>query len=170
MFSSSNKRSKYDEPGPSSSKSQLKFDPVQGLVPEIESKKGKKKATKIRPVSVNVHLLSTFSTVIPKGKKRKSLETEGRMNKLSFYRVSTEQAIRKQIESAFGIQDFQVLECNNGKLEVSPTQEISAEYVIDRRGGLYLLEKHVPKVQFFTVIWYIFVCVLPIILMIKLNC
>ena len=105
---------------------------MQGSLLSVRSKK---KATKIKLVSVNVHLLSKFSTTIPNRKKRKNLEEEGRMTKLSFYHVSTEQTIKSQILTAFGINNFRLLECNNGKLEMSTSQKLTAEIVIERRGA-----------------------------------
>ena len=121
-----------------------KFDASADCV-VLGAQKRKKAAIKgksERPVTVSVMMMKKYCPVIPKGKVRKRLASEGRMQNLKVTRNMNAKAIREKILRGFGVLDYTVLGCDSTghNLLKSCDQDLDGELVIQRRGCLYLCE------------------------------
>jgi hypothetical protein len=119
------------------------FDPAADLL--VADKKRKKQNTKPRPITITVVLLPYVQKSIPKGQQRKALEKEGRVQKIQVHRYASEDDIKVLIATTFSevcpnLQDWMVLESSSRNQLSIIEQSLTAEYVIERRGGLYLAE------------------------------
>ncbi len=122
-----------------------KFDASADCV-VLRAQKQKKAAIKgqsERPVTVSIVMMRKYCPVIPKGKVRKRLASEGRMQNLKVTRSMNAKPIREKILHGFGVLDYTVLECDSTGhtlLKSCDQDNIDGELAIQRRGCLYLCE------------------------------
>lgn len=133
------------------STSQRTFDPSAELV--VSNEKRKKKSCTPKPLTVTVVVLPYKQASVPKGKERQTLETQGRIKKVSIFRHSTDAEVEEAIKAAFldikpSLHRWEVLDCvAKNRLCTATSKEgshgshgLSAEHAIERRGGLYLAQ------------------------------
>ena len=79
---------------------------------------------------------------MPKNAVRRKLIEDGRMKTLFISREENYASIDEKVKSAFGLNNYKVLECDNKthQLFISPNQELSGVQAIKRRRNLYLCE------------------------------
>ena len=104
-----------------------------------------KKATKPRPVNVEVCFLPDFQKNVPRGKTRRTLQKVGRIRRVPVYRHSNEPEVRQAIRKTFTDVDlpddtqWMLLEVyNKNMLRTDPEAILNSEYALERRGGLYI--------------------------------
>ena len=123
-----------------------KFDPRA----ECPSSSSQKKKHKFVPKysMVEVVMLNTFQSRIPKGECRQELAESGRIKKVQLDRHMTPLQVKSKILQEFKCEDFTLLECTKGRLcKVTEDVELSAQHAIARRGALYLCQKHKIRVS-----------------------
>ena len=118
------------------------FDPIAECVALPAQKK--KKASRAKPVSIQVILLPKLATlIVPKGKRRQGLSAERRIESIKLVRTASALEVQNSVVRAFqghSLCEWEYLEVNAGHLIVSSCQNPGGE-IVDRRGGLYLREK-----------------------------
>ena len=95
-----------------------------------------------RPISTSVVMMKEFSPVAPKGKVRQYLVLKGKIQTMRITKDTLSALVREKIEKAFDVAQFTALECDgtgHGLLK-SSQQEIDGEFLVQRRGSLYLCE------------------------------
>ncbi len=121
------------------------FDPNADCV--VSDAHRKKKAAikgKQRSVSVSVVMLRQYISTIPKGKARKKLLSEGRIQSIAATRNMTNLQIRNKILRAFEVASFSFLEVDSaGRLVKMKDDSLNGESVVNRRGSLYVYEVEV---------------------------
>ena len=129
-----------------------KFNPSDDCVASTSHVKKKrfKKHKKPKESSVTVILLKKFQPILPKGKERRELSAEGRIQTISVHRKMTAQEVGSIVQGAFKsmlkLKPFTVLETKGGsKLVRASYQRISGVEAVDRRGALYLMEGRESK-------------------------
>ena len=129
----------------SKGKSKRTFEPSADLI--VSDEKRKKKSARPKPVSITVIILPTNQGSVPKGKQRNALEKCGRIKKVPIYRHATDPEVEEAIRCAFSnlqpsLQKWRLLDCvaKNKLCIASVETNLSAEFAIDRRGGLYLCQ------------------------------
>ena len=106
----------------------------------------KKKKAAIRPkqrtASIPVVMMLKYSPVVPKGKERQKLASQGRILNLKVSRGMSSKEVKDKISGAFQVSDYTILECagNGHTLLKCCDQEIDGDTVVQRRGCLYLCE------------------------------
>ena len=130
------------------------FDPSAECV-VISQQRKKKAAIKGKPKihSVTVILMPAFQSSVPKGKKRQTLLSEGRIQTLRLTRCMSALEVKNAIIRAFSsksISSFVVLACDvsGHNLSRASEQSIDGEMTAQRRGCLYLCEE--SKVHYFS--------------------
>lgn len=83
--------------------------------------------------------------MLPKGKDRRELSAEGRIQKVDLHREMTvlevKSALQKAFKSALELKSFTVLENEGGsKLVRASYQKIGGNEAVDRRGAMYLVD------------------------------
>ena len=132
-------------------KSRDAFDPVAESIVLPKQKKKKAAISRPRATNITVIMMKEYSPSIPKGKRRQSLATSGRIQTLKFTRTMTQLEVKNQIIRTFKVTTFIVLDCDSTghTLVKASNQSIDGEGVVGRKGALYLCEK------FELVRWYI---------------
>ena len=108
-----------------SSKSQSAFSPSAELV--VSSEKRKKKSCTPKPLTVTVVVLPYNQASVPKGKRRQTLEAQGRIRKVPIFRHAIDAEVEEAIRTAFhGIKpplnQWEVLDCVAKKTTYIPPQ------------------------------------------------
>ena len=124
------------------------FDPNDECVAKASHSKKKAFKRKLKVSLVNVVLLKKFQPALPKGKERRELSAEGRIQKVTLHRSMTPPEVKSIIHNTFkNSSEFTVLETEGGsKLVRASCQEISGAEAIDRRGSLYLAEANEVRI------------------------
>ena len=127
---------------PATRKRHESFDPTAECIQ-------KKKKAVIRchnkPSNITVVLLKEFSSIVPKGKRRKVLASRGRMKQVRFLRLMSPLEVKNAILRIFkdlNVTSFIVLDmAESGRTLVqAENQNIDGESAVNRRGCLYLCE------------------------------
>lgn len=121
------------------------FDPNADCV-VIQAQKKKKAAIKgkQRPISITVVMLRSYLPTVPKGKMRKNLASEGRIQNIGVTRDMTNLQVRNKIVRAFGIASFSFLEVDStGRLVKISCDSFNGEAAAQHRGSLYVYETQV---------------------------
>ena len=118
------------------------FDPLQECV-ALPFKKAKK-SSRVKPVTLEFIILPhSYSLVLPKGKKRQQLKTEGRVKYIPIKRTMSPLQLRNAIVSGFNhlnVDSWEFLEASGGKLVKCENQDLGGD-IVQRRGAVYLIEK-----------------------------
>ena len=119
------------------------FDPTAECV--VLGQQKKKKAAirpKQWPISISVVMMQSYGPVIPKGKERQKLASQGRILNMKVTRGMSSKEVEDKIHRAFQVTDYTVLECdsNGHTLLKSCDQDIDGDAITQRRGCLYLCE------------------------------
>ena len=104
------------------------FDPAADCVASVQQKK--KKAFKSKPSNVTVIIVNDKST-IPRGKARKMLDGQGKVQKIEFRREMSNREVTNSVLRNFSINNlvgFTLLQ--SGGLHPSQNQEPDGEYII----------------------------------------
>lgn len=121
------------------------FDPTAACV-ALPAKRKKKAfgGSRVKPSNVTVVMLPKFCYSIPRGKKRKALQEQGRVQVVQFSRNMTPEEVQAAIRSGFEhleLHVFTYLQCSpQGALSVSLIQELDGESAASRKGSLYVCE------------------------------
>ena len=86
----------------------IAFDPNEECV--VQPQKQKKKSTRVKPRFITV-VLPNSEVSVPRGNKRRQLDREGRMKKLSFLRTMSWQQVKNTILRGIREQ-FQIGQCD----------------------------------------------------------
>ena len=115
------------------------FDPLQECV-ALPAKKAKK-AARVKPITLEVIVLPPSQPLIlPRGKQRQQLATNGRVRSVQFKRTMSPLQIRNMIVSSFAhlsLKAWYYLDVKGDKLEKSDCQQPGGE-MCQRRGAVYL--------------------------------
>ena len=138
-------------PSAKSTSSQRAFDTAAECV--VSGPQKKKKAAirpKQRPVNISVIMMQKYSPVVPKGKERQKLASQGRMLNMKVSRGMNAKELKHKISGAFHVSDYTILEfANSGHTLVKCyDQEIDGDAVTQRRGCLYLCEAFQVSIQY----------------------
>lgn len=133
---------------PSSSRGKKRsksFDPTNDCCVLDAQKKKKAADVQGRPTNVQVVMLQTFVTNLPRGRYRNDLKKDGRVQTLQFRRSMTALQTRNQILQGFRelscLESWTVLETRDNHLIVAKNQLLDGDGVINRKGCLYLCQK-----------------------------
>lgn len=111
----------------------------------------KKKGSRIKPVTVKVGVLPNKElSSVPKGKKWQKLAEEKRVEVIELKRTISPAEVESRIKQGFShlpLTNWEYLEVNGGHLIKANTQNQGGE-IVDRRGALYIREKHECQVSF----------------------
>ncbi len=88
-------------------------------------------------------MLRQYIPNIPKGKARKKLFSEGRIQNIAATRNMTNLQIRNKILRAFDVASFSFLEVDSAGHLVK--MKLNGESVVNRRGSLYVYEVKVNE-------------------------
>ena len=131
---------------PSSSKRTVTqaFDPTAECMALPAQKK--KKASRPKPVKIEVFLLPTLVKKIPRKSDRKALKEASRSKVISVTRhMSTNQVknviLREYAEDFPSLNDFLVLECESNNFLKPSSCDLDGNAIANKRGILYICEK-----------------------------
>ena len=133
-------------PGPSTSKRGADFDQRQEL-PGMPDRKRKKRSSG-RCVNVTVCRLPKYTPFIPKGKVRRNLKDNGRLQTVRLTRLMNASDVKSSISQAFSHihSDWSYLETGqDNRLEELQQQFPDGNFICSRRGCLYIVDKPVCK-------------------------
>ncbi len=91
-------------------------------------------------------LLKSYITNIPRGKYRNELKSQGRVQTMQFKRSMSSLEVKNQIRRGFrqvsDLNDWVYLRTDSNHLQIAnTTQEFTGDDVINRKGFLYLSQK-----------------------------
>ena len=131
---------------PSSSKRTVTqaFDPTAECIALPAQKK--KKASRPKPIKVQVFLLPTLEKKIPRGSHRKELMEANRCKTITVTRrMSTSQVknvvLREYARGFPTLNDFLVMECKSNNFLKCSSGELDGNTIANKRGILYICEK-----------------------------
>ena len=139
------------------------FDPTAACV--AQRAKRMKKAfggskARVKPSNVTVVMLPKFCYSVPRGKKRKALQEQGRIQVVQVNRSMTPEEVQAAIRSGFQHLElpvkFTYLQCSpQGALSVSLSQEVDGESAASRKGSLYFSEGECCRGKVILCVWLI---------------
>ena len=146
--SAKNVLSRISKPSGSAAKTLSKLFPsVTKFDPRAEcsssSSKGNRRKFVPKYSVVDVVMLTTFQSRIPKGECRQELVDKGCIKKIQLDRHMSAAEVKSKILEEFKCEDYTLLECMKGRLcKVTDGVELTAQRAIARRGAVYLCQKH----------------------------
>ena len=142
-------------PVPSTTSGVVVKHPVSAFDPTRESavavnKKRKRKAVRIKPVTLTVMAITKYTYSIPKGKHYSKALREGRKQQVQITRVMTSQEVKQAILSSFKhlrVDNYEMLQVErSGRLssaeEQSPDGASLVEGICKRKAMLYIRPKY----------------------------
>ncbi len=134
---------------PQSFKRTIQFDPMSNLEGLPDKKKKKKGSTSSgRTLKLTVCRLRKLSTIIPRGKARTLLKSDGRIVDVFIARAMSAQMVKDIINRAFhGLEhstEWKLLETGqDNQLEVAINQAPDGNVICSRRGCIYIVDDEV---------------------------
>ena len=96
---------------------------------------------------MDIFFLPTLTKVVPKGKYQQQLQKEGRVQEVPSLHMYDENQVKEVIRTSSKNnvhvgKEWTVLEVvNKNTLKILPHVKLTAEFAIERRGGIYLCDK-----------------------------